>query len=247
MRNYSAFAQYYDALTDNVEYEKRCDYILELFKRNGAQPKLVLDLACGTGSLSITLAKRGFDVIGVDASEDMLSVAQQKAAEEGESILFLCQKMQKLDLYGTIDAAICTLDSINHLLADKDVIEAFKKVSLFLNPNGYFIFDVNTEYKHRCVLGNNTFVYDTESVFCVWQNEYDEKKNSTTIKLDFFELIDGVYERSSESFAERAYSIENLTKWLQKAGLEVVGIFDEMTFSEPAETSERVFFVAKKA
>ena len=145
--SYASFAQYYDSLTHNVEYARRADYLCTLLAHLGHAPGLTLDLACGTGSLTVELAKRGMDIYGIDGSADMLSVARQKAAESGLDLLFLCQKMQKLDLYGTVDTVICALDSINHLTLEKDVQTAFDRVSLFMNPGGWFLFDVNTVYK----------------------------------------------------------------------------------------------------
>ena len=247
MREYNVFAPYYDVLTQNVEYQKRCDYLEALMRRCGCEkPELMLDLACGTGSMTLELAKRGYDVIGVDASENMLSVAQQKALEAGQNILFLRQKMQRLDLYGTIDVAICTLDSINHLLSPEDVRKTFRKVSLFMNPGGFFFFDVNTEYKHETVLGDNTFVYETDEVFCVWQNSYRSEEKITHIQLDFFEKQDELYQRRTETFSERAYSQSELCEWLQEAGFEVLEILQEQAFTPPTKVAQRVVFAARK-
>ena len=148
MSSYAYFAGYYDELTRNVDYGKQADYLEALCHRLGHAPGLSLDLACGTGSLTVELCRRGWDIYGVDGSPEMLSAAMQKASEEGLHILFLCQKMQRIDLYGTVDTVVCTLDSINHLTSPQDVQRTFDRVSLFLNPGGYFIFDANTIYKH---------------------------------------------------------------------------------------------------
>lgn len=246
MRGYSCFASYYDRLTKNVGYEKRADYFLELLARFSHEPGLTLDLACGTGSLTIALKKRGVDVYGIDASPEMLSEAQQKAAEEGLSLLFLCQKMQNLDLYGTVDTVLCTLDSINHITKAQDVQRAFERVSLFLDPQGYFVFDVNTPYKHREVLKNNTFVYDTRDVYCVWQNSLQGDGNEVRVTLDFFERDGAVYRRSSEEFCERAYEQSELSVMLQRAGLTIEAVYDDLTFFPPEKQSERVVFVTRK-
>ena len=203
---YTAFAGFYDGLTQNVDYKKRAAYIAELLGRIGHNPGLTLDLACGTGSLTIELCRLGFDIFGADGSQDMLSIAQQKACGEGLDILFLRQKMQELDLYGTIDTCVCTLDSLNHLTVKSDVQKAFDKVSLFMNPGGVFLFDVNTVYKHREILGGNTFIYDTADVYCVWQNALDRDRDTVHITLDFFEREGALYRRSGERFSERAYS-----------------------------------------
>ena len=206
---------------------------------------LSLDLACGTGSLTVELKKNGVDVYGIDASYDMLSFAREKAEESGLDILFLCQKMQSIDLYGTIDTCVCTLDSINHLTKISDVQKTFDRVSLFMNPGGYFLFDANTIYKHQKVLSDNTFVYDTDDVFCVWQNSLREN-NIVDIELDFFEREGKVYYRTEEKFSERAYSDDELTDMLVSAGFEVVSRYGDMTFDAPMEDEQRVIYVARK-
>lgn len=245
MPTYSDFSRFYDELTDNVNYSERADYIDGLIRKNCNSCDIVVDLACGTGSLTVKLAEKGYDMIGIDCSADMLTEAQNKIYETGQSILFLCQKMQELDLYGTVDAVVCTLDSINHLTSEKDVLKTFEKVSLFMNKGGVFIFDVNTPYKHNKVLGNSTFVYETEDVFCVWQNELVDT-DTVEITLNFFENQGDVYERYEESFCEKAYSTELLVSMLEKSGFDEIKIYDEMTENEPKENSERLFFVAKK-
>ena len=242
---YNSFSEYYDALMQNVGYDERCRYILEIFKRLDHDMGLSLDLACGTGSLTIELKKNGVDVYGIDASYDMLSHAREKAEENGLDILFLCQKMQSIDLYGTIDTCVCTLDSINHLVKKSDVQKTFERVSLFMNQGGYFLFDANTIYKHREVLSDNTFVYDTDDVFCVWQNSLKEN-NIVEIELDFFEREGKVYYRESENFCERAYSDDELTTMLEKAGFEVVKRYGDMTFEAPKSDEQRVIYVARK-
>ena len=245
MSGYSSFAYSYDKLTENVEYKSRTDYILDVFRQLNHDVGLCLDLACGTGSLSLELANRGIEVIGVDSSIDMLSVAQNKAMENGNDILFLCQKMQELELYGGVDTVICMLDSINHMTSEEDVQETFNRVSMFLNPDGYFLFDVNTIYKHNEILANNTFVYDVDDVFCVWQNTLEDN-NIVRINLDLFEYEDGAYFRNSEEFCEKAYSEQEIINMLNKAGLKVVHIFDDMGFEKPKEDSQRIIFVTRK-
>ncbi|MBQ2972397.1 MAG: methyltransferase domain-containing protein [Ruminococcus sp.] len=242
---YNSFSQYYDALMQNVGYDKRCEYILEVFKRLDHDMGLSLDLACGTGSLTVELKKRGVDVYGIDASYDMLSYAREKAEENNLDILFLCQKMQSIDLYGTIDTCVCTLDSINHLTKIEDVQKTFDRVSLFMNKGGYFLFDANTIYKHKEVLADNTYVYDTDDVFCVWQNSFLEN-NIVEIELDFFEREGNIYYRTEEKFRERAYSDGEVTEMLEKAGFEVVERFSDMTFESPKENDQRIVYVAKK-
>ncbi|MCR5484449.1 MAG: class I SAM-dependent methyltransferase [Clostridiales bacterium] len=247
MSDYGEFARFYDSLTDNVEYDERCDYVHKLLRKNGISDGILLDLACGTGSFSVRMAERGFEVIGVDSSCGMLAKAQEKAMEHGKNILFLCQDMCQLDLFGTVKATICMLDSINHLTSAEDVLNTFKKVSLFTEPGGLFIFDANTVYKHRKVLADNTFVYDTDDVYCVWQNKLQRDGFTTDISLDFFYTLgNGRYGRSGESFSEKAYPLSVLEDFLSKAGFEVVGIYNELTENKPDEKTERAVFTAKK-
>ncbi|MEE0061380.1 MAG: class I SAM-dependent methyltransferase [Acutalibacteraceae bacterium] len=247
MLSYSYFADYYDNLTNNVEYKQYAEYILKLAQRYNHNMGITLDLACGTGSLTLILKQMGVDIYGVDASPEMLSVAQEKALDnEITGMLFLCQKMQKLDLYGTIDTCICTLDSINHISNIDDVQKVFEKVSFFMNPKALFIFDVNTIYKHTQVLANNTFVYDTEQVFCVWQNTLQEDGTTVEIALDFFENIDGMYRRYSEVFTEKAYTHEQISSMLEKAGFKLLDVFGEMSFENPKEDSQRNIYIAQK-
>ena len=243
---YSDFAAVYDSLMLNANYEKRAKYIEKLLKKYGKMPTLMLDLACGTGEFSAAFARKGVEVIGVDMSEDMLSIAREKAYDEGLDILYLCQAAEDLDLYGTVDGAICCLDSLNHITDKRAIEKAIAKVSLFLEKDCLFIFDVNTPYKHREVLGNNTFVLEKDEVYCVWQNEYDEKMQKTNITLDVFEEEDGVYTRFTEEFSERAYDMEYLKTVLMKKGFEVLGVFDDLTENPLTEKSERAIFVAKK-
>lgn len=243
MNSYNAFAEVYDRLTDNVEYKKRAVYLHTLLNENAiASDATVLDLACGTGNLTVELACLGYDMIGVDISTDMLSKALGKVGEL--PILLLRQNMTELDLYGTIDAAVCTLDSLNHLDSSESVRKAITKVGLFMNPGGIFIFDVNTIYKHRTILADNTFVYDCDDVYCVWQNRLNPD-DSVDINLDIFEKIGKTYYRSGESFKEKAYPLDDIKKWLNEAEFKIIDIYDEMTFKKLNEKTERAVFVAK--
>ncbi len=244
MSGYSSFASFYDPLTLNIDYQRQADYYQEIFRRFGQQPKLLLDLACGTGSLTVELMRRGIDVIGADASTQMLSIASGKAGEAGFAPLLLCQPMQKLDLYGTVDAAVCMLDSLNHLTRPEDVRETFRRLHLFVEPGGLFVFDVNTPYKHRFVLGNNTFVYDVDEVFCAWRCTCREW--TVSIELDFFEREKGLYRRSSERFCERAYPDEDLRAWLGEAGFDVLDVYEDFSFRPVREESERAVYVVRR-
>lgn len=246
--SYDVFSVYYDTLTENVHYSAIAERICSLLTRYGIDRGLLLDSGCGTGTLSVLLAKQGYEVIGADASPDMLMEAQNKAAESGVQILFLCQPMEQLDLYGTVRAAVCTLDALNHLPNHAAVEAALGRVSLFLEPDGIFIFDVNTLYKHREVLGNKAFVYDTDEVYCVWQNTLRADGATVDIDLDFFVPLeeDGVYERENEHFTECAYSTEEWEEMLARAGLRILERFDSYSENAPHEASERIVYVVGK-
>lgn len=246
MSGYGDFSGVYDILTEDVDYKGRREYLFGLFERFDRIPTLMLDLACGTGSFSNEFAEKGIDVIGVDASEDMLSVAREKSEQMGNDILYLCQPAEELELYGTVDGAICCLDSINHITDKEDLLKAFERVSLFLEPQRLFIFDVNTVYKHENILGNETFVIEDSGVFCTWQNTYFEDEKITEINLDFFIEEDGLYKRYSEDFCERAYTAEELEDMLSKAGLVIEAVLDDMTDAPPRPDSERLIYVTRK-
>lgn len=238
--SYGAFARWYDALTADVDYDKYAEFIHTALQKYKPGCKLIADLACGTGSLTVRLAELGYDVIGVDSSPDMLSVAREK----GDSILYLNQRLEELDLYGTVDAFVCTLDSINHIVSEKNLVAAFTRAALFLEPDGIFIFDANTPYKHREILADNAFIYDLGEIYCVWQNETNN--DLTSISLDFFEKQGEVYIRSSESMKERGYSPEHLSLLLEKAGLEIIGANDDYSAAPPNEKSQRIVYICKK-
>lgn len=246
MSEYCDFAQVYDVLMCDVDYHKRALYLMKLFKRFDRMPTLLLDVACGTGGFSNEFAKSGVEVIGVDMSEDMLDCARRNSAECGTDVLFLCQKAQELDLYGTVDGAICCLDSLNHITDYRELCKAIKRVSLFLEEDRLFIFDVNTLYKHKHILGNNTFVIEHDDVFCTWQNEFDEKKLMTDISLDFFVKDGEKYIRSSEDFSERAYTESELENALQSAGLKIEAIYADMIFDGVKSETDRAIYITRK-
>lgn len=242
--SYSVFAAYYDRLTEEVDYQRRAQYFDSFIRQyvHVTEDTILLDLACGTGSLSVALSALGYDVIGVDGSADMLSEAMSKG---GGNIQFVCQKFDRLNLFGTIDVAVCALDSINHITSIEAVEKAFSRVSLFTAPGGLFIFDVNTAYKHREVLADNTYVYDLDDIYCVWQNTTDEHL-VTEISLDFFVKHGKTYTRESESFCERAYSHEQLCGVLTRTGYELLAVCAGDTRDPVGETTQRAVYVARK-
>lgn len=246
MAGYGSFAFFYDELTENVDHAGWADYLLKLFRTYGAKPpKTVLDLACGTGSLACALLEKGVDVIGVDGSEDMLAEAMDKGAPFGDRLMLLCQDMRELDLFGTVDGAVCMLDSLNHLLKTEDVGEVFRRLGLFIEKDGLFIFDVNTPYKHETVLGDNAFIYEQDDFLCAWQNHYMPRTKEVAIQLDFFVNNGEGYDRYTEEIRERAYTEKTLRRLLSEAGFKVLGVFEERTEAAPSETAQRVVFVTK--
>lgn len=244
---YDNFAYFYDKLMRNADYDKRTAYVLSLFKQFDRKPALLLDLCCGTGTFSEAFSKDGISVIGVDVSEDMLSLANEKATENGTNTLYLHQDAKELDLYGTVDGAVCLMDSLNHITDYADFCEAIKRVSLFLEKDRLFIFDLNTEYKAESILGNNAFVFEENGVFLSWQNDYDKKNKTNTIYLDFFaEEGGGIYRRKSEEIAERAYTGDEIERALTKAGLKIEAVYEDMKKTPPTATCQRAFYVTRK-
>ena len=244
---YSQFSQFYDALMGDVDYKGRTEYILSLFEKYDKKPTLLLDLACGTGGFSVEFAKQDISVIGVDMSPEMLSVAMEKSKQQELDILYLCQNAAELDLYGTVDGAVCCMDSLNHIVDYDDIREIFKKVSLFLEEGRLFVFDVNTPYKHKNILGDNTFVIEQDNIFCVWDNSYDVESAVTSINLDFFVSdTEENYKRYSDYIEERAYSDSELKAALTVAGFEVLAVLGELSYQNVEALDERVFYVARK-
>lgn len=241
---YGRFAFFYDALMQ-ADYDKIAGRIDGLVMENYKKRGILLDIACGTGTLCEKFAKLGYDVVGTDISREMLSVALDKKFDSGLPIQYLCQDMRKIDMFGTIDVTVCTLDSINHLECKEDVLKTFGRVSLFAEPEGLFIFDVNTPYKHKNVLGDNTFVFENDGLYCVWQNFLGED-DSVDIQLDLFEKDGESYYRSTESFGEIAIPLEEIREMLEGTGFEIIGVYDGYEDRELSPTSERALFVARK-
>ncbi len=247
LSGYSVFARYYDELTANIDYNERGRYFHEIIQRfKTTKNNILLDLACGTGSISEVMADLGYDVIGVDNSDEMLNVALDKKFESNANIQYLCQDMRKLDMFGTVDVTICALDSINHLSNLDDVRKVFEGVAFFSEQDGLFIFDVNTPYKHREILANNTFTYETEHVYCVWENTIDSNTLEVKMELQFFELEkNGLYSRSSDGFSEKAYFEEDIERLLKECGFEVIGKYNDDSFEPPKSDSQRIVYVTK--
>lgn len=249
MSSYNIFSHFYDKLTNNVDYKKRASYIIEIFEKFDKKPTLLLDFACGTGNFSTRFANMGIDVIGVDRSEGMLSVAQEKNYSLKNPVFYLNQSGEELDLFGTVDGAVCCLDSLNHITDYENFKKCISRISLFLEPQRLFVFDVNTLYKHREVLANNSFKIKRRGLECLWTNRLLEDNVTVEIGLDFTYKT-GLFskkEMADETFLERAYSHEEIELALTLAGFKIEAVYGENTMLPPTEKSERNFYVARKA
>lgn len=246
-KQYEALSAFYDTLNPDIDYKSWAEFIHSIIKKDGLKPtSLVLDLACGTGSMSVELSKLGYDVIGVDLSAEMLMEAQEKAYNEEQSILFLNQNMCELDLYGTVDAVVCCLDSLNYLTDPKDLKKTLSLVNNFMNHGGLFIFDLNTPYKFKNVYGNNAYILENEDVLCAWQNTFDEETAVCTFDLSFFaKKKNGDYERFDETQKERMYTDIEIMQLLKETSFEVMGVYSDYGFSPCKENDERRYYVCK--
>lgn len=243
--SYKSFAEVYDILTYDVDYNSRINYVEKLFKKFSQIPvNSVLDLACGTGTTTSMLADRGYEVIGVDSSAEMLNQAKSKQGER--DILYLCQEMCDFELFGTVDAVVCLLDSVNYVLDEEDLIRCFKWVNNYLNPGGVFIFDINTKYKLEQVLAGNIFNDEQDGVFYSWENYFDDEENICEFDINFFVKNGKEYKRFNEVHYERAYSDKEIKNILKKSGLELLAVYDDLTENLPEKKSEKVFYIARK-
>ena len=244
MNSYQALSAYYDRFTDDVGYTDWADFFERLFAREGIQPKLVLDLACGTGSLTRILAERGYEMIGADASPEMLMQAMQNTMDCEPRPLFLNQRMEALDLYGTVDACLCCLDSINYVTEPQTLQKAFERVHLFLEPKtGLFVFDINTPEKFACMDGN-AYVREDEDVFCVWQAAVED--GLCAYQFDIFAREGGKWTRAQETHEERIYTVEQLTDMLEKAGFSEIKTYGDQSFAPVRGGEDRIYFTARK-
>lgn len=242
--SYGIFASYYDLLTDNVEYEAYAKRIDELVSRFGGKKGALVDLACGTATLDFELEKLGYTVTGCDLSCDMLSFAAQKKYSQNSDIMLINQDMTCLELPFKPDVFVCTLDALNHLEGLIFVEFTLQRVAKYLKKDGLFIFDMNTVYKHKEVLADNAFVYDTDEGYVVWQNEYNDMDRSVLITLDFFVPDEEEnYQRYSESFKETAYDVESIKRIIENSGLELKAMYDGLSNNAPDDKTERILYV----
>ena len=253
MESYGRFAGVYDVFMDNVNYREWADYIIETLAQDGIRDGLVLELGCGTGTVTEMLADVGYDMIGIDNSEEMLAEAMEKRAESGHDILYLLQDMQDFELYGTVRAVISVCDSMNYLTDEEDLEYLFALVNNYLDPGGIFIFDFNTEYKYREVLGDQTIAESREDCSFIWDNYYYEEERINEYELNLFiredaesETEGDLYRRFRETHFQRAYTLEEITRIVEESGLQFVTAYEAFTKEPPSKNSERIYVIARE-
>ena len=260
MKAYTDFAYVYDTFMDETPYEEWSLFLQEKIKQYGisrpersedaieSEKNLVLDLGCGTGTLTELLAEAGDDMIGVDNSCDMLNIAREKSAEKGLEILYLLQDMRELDLYSTVGTVISVCDSVNYLLEDEEVLETFGLVNNYLYPGGIFLFDFNTVYKYEQIIGDTTIAENREKCSFIWENYYHEDGHINEYDLTVFarEEKSGLFRRFTETHFQRGYTVEEMKGFLEQAGLEPIRFLDADTHKEPTACSERIYGIARE-
>lgn len=247
MEAYGRFAGVYDIFMDNVNYDEWTDYIIEALVQDGIKDGLVLELGCGTGTVTEMLAGAGYDMIGIDNSEEMLAEAMEKRAESGHDILYLLQDMQDLELYGTVRAVVSVCDSMNYVTEPEDLEYVFALVNNYLDPGGLFIFDMNTVYKYQEMIGDSTIAENREEGSFIWENTYDEESGINEYALTLFlPDTDGRYEKVEEVHYQRAYPLEQIKTLLQSSGLKLLAVYDAYTRDAPRADSGRLTFIAKE-
>ena len=245
MDAYHNLAASYDRLTNDVDYEATVQFYMEILRREGVAPRTVVDLACGTGSVTAILAKMGYPVLGVDMSEEMLTEAAMKTMDLDLMPRFVCQKLQQLHLPRAVDMAVCALDSLDYITDPDDCKEAIRRIYKALNPGGIFIFDVNTPEKLRAMDGQ-VFLDEDDDVYCVWRGEFDEETNICTYWMDLFQRQGKMWQRSYEEHREYAYSEEQLLSFLKDAGFTHIEVYADRCFEAPRAGEQRIYFKARK-
>ena len=247
MNSYTKFARLYDSLMHaDINYNHWADYIENIFDFYGKNPEIVCDLACGTGNVTLPMAKRGYDMIGVDRSFDMLSIAREKAQKEGLDTMFLEQNLTKLDLYGGCNAFLCMIDGFNYILNPNSLFKIAKRIrTCFMEPEAIFIFDISSRYKLEEYIGNNTFIHDGDEIFYTWENRYLKDKRLSDMYLNFFVKDGNTYTRFGERHLQRAYSEKEIKSIFKCAGFKRIDAFSPLTFDVPKKDDMRVVFVAQ--
>ena len=247
MEAYTAFAEVYDAFMDNIPYGEWADYVQSLLTEYGVWDGLVLELGCGTGNLTELLASMGYDMIGVDCSGDMLGTAMEKREASGLDILYLHQDMREFELYGTVRAVVSVCDSMNYITEYEELKQVFRLVNNYLDPGGLFVFDLNTEYKYREILGSQTIAESREDCGFIWENEYDNEAKLNEYDLTLFIREEGqLYRRYEETHIQRAYSLEEVREALLESGMEFVAVYNAFTRDCPEADSQRMYVIARE-
>ena len=247
MEAYGEFAKVYDIFQDNIHYEEWADYLCERLKEYGIENGLVLELGCGTGTMTELLAEAGYDMIGVDNSEEMLAEAMEKKEQSCHDILYLLQDMQEFELYGTVRAVVSVCDSLNYITEEEELEHVFSLVNNYLDPGGIFVFDMNTVYKYRDMLGDCTIAENRDEGSFIWENSYDEETGINVYELALFlPREDGLYEKSEEIHYQRAYPMEKIEALLENAGLKLLAVYDAYTLEKPKADSGRLTFIARE-
>lgn len=248
MDAYTGFAEVYDLFMDQVPYEKWSGRIIQILSAYGIRDGLVLDLGCGTGSMTELLAGAGYDMIGVDASEEMLELAYEKRAESGHDILYLLQDMREFELYGTVRAIVSVCDSLNYITEEEELLHVFRLVRNYLDPDGVFFFDMNTIYKYSEMLGETTIAENREEGSFIWENYYDPEEQLNQYDLTLYiRDEDDRYTRFEETHIQKAYTLERVLELLQQAGMKAEQIFDSDTGKEVTDTTGKFCITARKA
>lgn len=249
MQPYTEFAAVYDLFMDNVPYEDWADYVQNLLNKEKIDQGLLLELGCGTGSMTRLMASKGYDMIGIDYSEEMLRIAKEKSIGDKDSILYICQDMREFELFGTVSAVLSVCDSMNYIQSEEDLLQVFKLVNNYLDPNGIFIFDLDTEFAYKEVLGDNTIAENREEGSFIWENTYYEEEMMNEINLTLFipeEPDSNVYHKYEETHYRRAFSIETVKRIIEAAGMEWVAVYDALTEKKPKKDCERVYIIARE-
>lgn len=247
MEAYTGFAEVYDNFMDNIPYDKWTDYVIQLLKEYGIDQGLIVDLGCGTGNVTMNLAKASYDMIGLDNSIDMLDIAREKAEDNQLSILYLCQDMRELELYGTVKAAVSICDSMNYILELEDLVHIIRLVNNYLDSGGIFIFDLNTIYKYETLLADHTIAEDREDMSFIWDNYYDKEETLNEYNLSIFlREEEDLYRKYEETHYQKAYSLDQIKEAVTRGGMEFITAYDAFTHNPPHDHSERLYIVARE-
>ncbi len=246
MDAYTGFASLYDLFMDNIPYDEWGKYLHELLIEYGVNDGIILDIGCGTGNITEFLANVGYDMIGIDNSEEMLNIALDKKADSNLDILYLNQDMRELELFGTVHAVVSICDSMNYILDLDELTEVFKLINNYLDPGGYFIFDLNTVQKYKN-MGDTTIAENRDEGSFIWENTYFGEESINQYDLTIFQKLDNnLFEKHEETHLQRAYTLDEIKSALEISGLELIAVYDAFTHNHPSKDSERVYIIAKE-